>query len=106
MEDSADRNNGLAADSPVTPLPKTEASELNVISKQIKDLVKRRRDLKKGENVEDGERNKVKPLPQRIPRIRPKVVSNIQLVPPKTDFELGRVGGGETRTPTQDLDKS
>lgn len=60
--------------------------ELDKIQKQIKELIKRKKEIKKDEvmqkdknikEVQDEER----PLPQRIPRVKPRVLSNVQLIP-------------------------
>lgn len=60
--------------------------ELDKIQKQIKELIKRKKEINKDEvmqkdknikEVQDEERL----LPQRIPRVKPRVLSNVQLIP-------------------------
>jgi len=69
--------------------------ELVEINMQIKKLAKKKAEIKKLGIIrdKDGNKNKVEmsqdiyppPLPQRTPKIKPKVLSNIQLVPPSSD---------------------
>ncbi|XP_070170992.1 uncharacterized protein PF3D7_1120000-like [Polyergus mexicanus] len=63
------------------------------INKQIKDLIKKRAELKKKGKVEDsetgGEPGKTEDgayslLPQRVPKVRPRIISNIRLIPPSS----------------------
>lgn len=74
------------------------------ISLQIRDLIKKRAEVKKQDKGDSGKdsdrkpkdgtpRNKEKPLPQRNPRIKPRIVSNVQVAPPKPRVEARKRDG-------------
>ncbi|KMQ82433.1 hypothetical protein RF55_23009 [Lasius niger] len=72
-------------------------SKLAEVNKQINELFKVRTELRKKEDYSDTggpridpQRNKEAPLPQRTPRIKPKVISSVQIAPPS--FEEKRSG--------------
>ncbi|XP_070162539.1 uncharacterized protein [Polyergus mexicanus] len=62
--------------------------EILLINKQMKDLVRRKVKLKKGVRMNESETGgdsgqaKEKYLPQRMPRNRPRIISDIRLAPP------------------------
>lgn len=64
-----------------------------LINKHIKDLLKLRTDLRKkglvGGTTTDSESHRIKekPLPQRVPRNKPRVISNVQIVSPSKSEE-------------------
>lgn len=70
------------------PEKKTEILSIN---KQIKNLIRRKVELRKNARKEGNEsggdsgRVEEKSLPQRIPRNRPKIISDISLVPPTSE---------------------
>lgn len=79
------------------------STELNNIQKQIKDLIKRKKEIKKKEVMQDDTnienvQEEEKPLPQRTPGVKPRVLSNIQLAPP-------RKGKGPMENKTRTLDR-
>ncbi|KMQ92832.1 hypothetical protein RF55_7125 [Lasius niger] len=67
------------------------SDKIEDINKQIKELVKKRIGLRMESNAEGSEtgsdlqRTREDPLPQRIPKTRPRIKSNIQQVPPRSD---------------------
>jgi len=68
-----------------------KSEELKDIQRQIKELVKRKAEVKKKDRNDSGSNSfkarDEKPLPQRTPRTRLRVVSNVQLAPPRpTDY--------------------
>ncbi|CAL1672250.1 unnamed protein product [Lasius platythorax] len=80
-----------------TPESKKENDEdeaaMKSISTQIRDLVRKRAELKKQTKEDSGKdsdrkskgstpRGRKKPLPQRTPRAKPRITSNIQVAPP------------------------
>lgn len=83
-------------DPTVSNKDKTEGNqELSEIQRKIKELAKRKNEIRlemkrKGpfnssETVSGIGTNENTPLPQRISKIRPKLLSNVQLVPPRSD---------------------
>jgi len=66
--------------------------ELKNIQRQIKELVKKKNDIKKDYNKSSNfEAQEEKPLPQRLPKARPRVMANVQLVPPRsTTYSEGK----------------
>lgn len=98
----------------MTPVPVKENKNVNQIEEinlRIKDLVKVKRDLRRvaeSENSESGSvgfsRNSEKPLPQRIPRNKPRITSNIQVVPPKMDIK--KVGFSKSMADEDKTDSS
>ncbi|KMQ88054.1 gag-pol polyprotein [Lasius niger] len=83
---------------------KERDNKIEDINKQIKALVKKRIGLRKESNVESSETGsdlqqiREKPLPQRTPRARLKIKSNVQLVPPR----FGEKKGDKYRVTGQD----
>lgn len=76
---------------------KQNKNQIELINSKIKELVKAKKELRKeaesGNNSTGPEnflRNSETPLPQRVPRAKLKIISNIQTVPPKSDVK--RVG--------------
>lgn len=72
-------------------------NQIEIINSKIKELVKAKRELRReaesGNNSTGPENfslNSETPLPQRVPRAKPKIISNIQMVPPKS--EVKKVG--------------
>lgn len=61
--------------------------ELNDIQNQIKELVKKKAEIKKKKDYDISRNNPMlrgeKPLPQRIPRAKPRVLSNVQIILPR-----------------------
>lgn len=61
--------------------------ELNEIQRQIKKLVKKKTEIKRRKDFETSSNNSLgsgeNSLPQRMPRSRPRVVSNVRLFPPR-----------------------
>ncbi|XP_070169691.1 uncharacterized protein PF3D7_1120000-like [Polyergus mexicanus] len=74
------------------PGPETKETEEN-FNRQIKELVRRRAELRKRsklgsiETGSDSKLHKENPLPQRTPRPRPRIKPNVQLIPPRYDKE-------------------
>ncbi|KMQ92971.1 gag-pol polyprotein [Lasius niger] len=73
---------------------KQNKNQIELINSKIKELVKAKKELKKeaesGNNStgpENLSRNPETPLPQRVPRAKLKIISNIQTVPPKSDVK-------------------
>ncbi|CAL1672233.1 unnamed protein product [Lasius platythorax] len=68
---------------------KSAENKAKDISDQIRSLVRQRAELKR-QAVEDSgtgsdrQRASAKPLPQRTPKVRPKILGNVQLVPPRS----------------------
>lgn len=62
--------------------------EILLINKQMKDLIRRKAELKKSVRMDESEtggdssRVKKEYLPQRMPRNRPRIISDIRLAPP------------------------
>lgn len=86
----------IEAEKPVTKHAKEKQNEnqIEVINLKIKELVKVKKELRReaesgnnGTGPESLPRNSERPLSQRVPRSRPKIISNIQMVPPKTDVK-------------------
>lgn len=68
--------------------------EITDINKQMKDLIRRRAELRKRnvarKSKTDEETLKEKPLTQRNPRTKPKVISDVRLVSPRAPVGKGR----------------
>lgn len=104
QDDTAGRQKDPETEDPETPLTKSEnetkdSYQIVEVNKQIKELFKKRVELrkrKKEDKIESSESDNVlpstreKPLPQRTPRIMPRVVSNIQMAPPRPKEEPGK----------------
>lgn len=67
--------------------------QIEEVNKQIQELFKKRTELRKGTDVEGSEtgsdllRPKEGPLPQRTPRGKPRIISNVQFAPPRPGEE-------------------
>ncbi|KMQ81705.1 cap-gly domain-containing linker protein 1 isoform x5, partial [Lasius niger] len=69
-------------------------SQIDDINLRIRDLVRRKRELKREAELEKSEAgsggpsyNSEKPLPQRVPKPRPKIISNTQIVPLRSNVK-------------------
>lgn len=79
---------------PAAVVDPEKRKEITDINKQMKDLIRRRAELRKRNVVRksktDEETLKEKPLPQRNPRTKPRVISDVRLVSPRTPVGKGR----------------
>ncbi|KMQ92775.1 reverse transcriptase [Lasius niger] len=73
-----------------------QIEQIEDINLKIKDLVRRKRELKREADMERSDagsegpsRSLEKPLPQRVPKAKPRIISNIQTVPPKSVEKKG-----------------
>lgn len=72
---------------PAATLEPEKINEILSINKQIRDLARKRAELKKKNSIEesktDGETPREEPLPQRTPRMKPRIISDVRLISPK-----------------------
>ncbi|KMQ90568.1 gag-pol polyprotein [Lasius niger] len=85
----------------VTEKPSSRTKEIN---NKITNLIRQRVELKRQDMEDSGtgsdrRRAGAKPLSQRTPRIKPKVVENIQLIPPRSI----KVSGKKDRAKPEDI---
>lgn len=86
---------------------KKTREEMDSIQRQIKDLVRRKKEIRKNKTTLDKDVsnrntwNKEKRLPQRTPRAKPKIISNVQLIPPRDGTTS--IGGGVKSLDNRDL---